>query len=245
MGSRGSRAADIIGILRECRAAGVVTTNFHPKNLLTTKAGVRLIDYGSDIRPFTEDGFRAMVQRAWLTLRFHDREDLSALMRRAITDQCVSELEGWESLLAAIDPASKREVVDDAIFDIAQKWRPSRVLDFGCGHGRIAAALAKEGAAVVAFDPDGSLTDRWRSFSQDGIAVEWCTADVRTERYRMAMSRYRKPFAFSASMAVATVSASSAGVSADHGTTLRWSLSRTGSIFFDSRPGMSAANLAA
>jgi len=175
---RGGRTADIIGILRECRAAGVVTTNFHPKNLLTTKAGVRLIDYGSDIRPFTEEGFRSMVQRAWLTLQCHDRGDLSELMRRAIADQFVPELEGWESLLAAIDPPSKREVVDDAILDIAQKWRPSRVLDFGCGHGRIAAALSREGATVVAFDPDGSLTDRWRSLSQNGIAVEWRTGDA-------------------------------------------------------------------
>jgi len=174
----GGGAADIAGILRDCRAAGVVTTNFHPKNLLSTKLGVRLIDYGSDIRPYSEQGFRSMAQRAWLTLRFYDRDDLSELMRRAISDQSMPELEGWESLLAAVEPPSKREVIDDAILDIAKNWRPRRVLDFGCGHGRIAAALWKKGATVVGFDPDGSLSDRWRSISQDRIAVEWRTGDA-------------------------------------------------------------------
>lgn len=174
----GGQAADIIGILRECRAVGVVTANFHPKNLLRTKAGVRLIDYGSDIRPFSEQGFRSMVQRAWLTLRFHDRNDLSELMRRALADQTVPELEGWESLLAAIEPPSKREVIDDAVLDIARRWKPVRVLDFGCGHGRIAAALAQDGARVVAFDPDGSLADRWQVVSKNGLPIEWCTGDA-------------------------------------------------------------------
>ncbi len=173
---RGGSAGDIVGILRECREAGVVTTNFHPKNLLSTPAGARLIDYGSDIRPLSESGFRSMVQRAWLTLRFPEREDLAQLMRQALVDEALPELEGWEALLAAIDPPAKREVIDEAILDIVRHHRPRRVLDFGCGHGRVAAALAAQGIDVVAFDPDGSLHERWRTLSSgNGCPVRWMT----------------------------------------------------------------------
>jgi SAM-dependent methyltransferase/GT2 family glycosyltransferase len=173
---RGGGASDILAILRALRQAGVVTTNFHPKNLLSTPSGVRLIDYGSDIRPLSEQGFRSMVQRAWLTLRFAERADLSQLMRRALEDEALPELEGWQALLASIDPPAKREVVDDAILDLVRQLCPRRVLDFGCGHGRLAAALASDGIEVVAFDPDGAMRDRWQKLSgSGGEKVRWLT----------------------------------------------------------------------
>ena len=173
---RGGGAGDILAILRSLRDAGVVTTNFHPKNLLVTPGGVRLIDYGSDIRPMSEQGFRSMVQRAWLTLRFPERPDLAQLMRQALADETLPELEGWEALLAAIDPPAKREVVDDAILELVRRHRPRRVLDFGCGHGRLAAALASDGIDVVAFDPDCDMLDRWhRLASEGGDRVQWLT----------------------------------------------------------------------
>lgn len=176
---RGGSTSDIVAILKALRQAGVVTTNFHPKNLLSTPSGVRLIDYGSDIRLLSEQGLRSMVQRAWLTLRFAERGDLSQLMRRALDDESLPELEGWQSLLAAIDPPAKREVVDDAILDVVRGLRPRRVLDFGCGHGRLAAALAVDGIDVVAFDPDSTMQDRWRRLSSDGgDRVRWSTGNA-------------------------------------------------------------------
>jgi SAM-dependent methyltransferase len=170
----GGRTTDILQILRDCRAAGIVTTNFHPKNLAVTLSGVKLIDYGSDIRPLTKEYYASMVQRAWLALRHHDREDLANLMRRALEDDTLPELEGWEALLAAADAPSKREVIDDALADIVRQWNPHTVLDFGCGHGRLAAALAGEGAQVTAYDPDESLRTRWNQLTQtSGSAVRW------------------------------------------------------------------------
>jgi len=173
---RGGRTAEIVQILRDCRAAGIVTTNFHPKNLVVTAEGVRLIDYGSDLRPWTEGGFRSMVQRAWLSMRFHDREDLSARMRAALDDEHLPELEGWESLLAAIDPPTKEELVDNTLVEVVASWAPKRVLDFGCGRGRVAAALAGAGTEVVAFDPDASLREWWeRAPVPPGVTVRWLT----------------------------------------------------------------------
>ena len=183
---RGGYVEDIIAILRSCRDAGVVTTNFHPKNLLSTPDGVRLIDYGSDIRPLNEQRFRSMVQRAYLTWRFPERKDLAQLMRRALVDESLPELEGWEALFAGIDPPAKHEVVDEAILDIVRHFRPRQVLDFGCGHGRIAAVLASEGIDVVAFDPDMALQDRWRDLSSDGgHRVQWVsgTAEAALSTY--------------------------------------------------------------
>ena len=171
---RGGRATDILQILRDCRAAGIVTTNFHPKNLAVTQSGVKLIDYGSDIRPFTDEYYATMAQRAWLTLHHHDREDLATLMRRALGDNSLPELEGWEALLAAADAPTKREVIDEALLDIVRPWKPRKVLDFGCGHGRLAAALATDGTQVTAYDPDESLRTRWNQFPKtNGTAIRW------------------------------------------------------------------------
>lgn len=173
---RGGHANGILQLLRDCRSTGIVTTNLHPKNLRVTAFGVRLIDYGSDIRPFSRGAFESMAQRAWLTMRHHDRDDLSELMRSALEQRSLPELEGWESLLAAVDPPSKREVIDDALMDLMRPWKPRRILDFGCGHGRLAVALAAEGADVTAFDPDATLFPRWQQLCTNHAApIRWLT----------------------------------------------------------------------
>ena len=52
-----------------------------------------------------------------------------------------------------IDPEGK-EI--DALRRLAN-WRGARVLEFGCGDGRLTLRLASLGAQVVAFDPKPSL----------------------------------------------------------------------------------------
>jgi 2-polyprenyl-3-methyl-5-hydroxy-6-metoxy-1,4-benzoquinol methylase/peptidoglycan/xylan/chitin deacetylase (PgdA/CDA1 family)/glycosyltransferase involved in cell wall biosynthesis len=171
---RGGHADGILRLLRDCRSAGIVTTNLHPKNLRVTASGLLLIDYGSDIRPFSKGAFESMVQRAWLTIRYHDRADLSNLMRQALNKCPLPELEGWETLLAAVDPPSKREIIDEALIDILRPWKPHKVLDFGCGHGHLAVALASEGADVTAFDPDSTLRTRWQKHCMNNASsIRW------------------------------------------------------------------------
>jgi hypothetical protein len=78
-----------------------------PKNLRVTTSGLRLIDYGADIRPFSDDGYRSMAERAWLSWRWAHRPDLDVLMRRALQDKNLPELDGFERFWRA---ALRRDV---------------------------------------------------------------------------------------------------------------------------------------
>lgn len=170
----GGRVEDLLRLIRECREAGIVTTNLHPKNLRVTSKGVRFVDYGADIHPHSPGLYATMVQRVWLTLRHHDRADLPALMRDALRNESLPELEGWEALLAAVDAPGKKEVVDDPLFELICQWNPRRVLDYGCGSGQLAAALACRGAAITAYDPNDDLRQRWTRYPMpDGSTVRW------------------------------------------------------------------------
>src|SRR5436309_5589459 len=56
--------------------------------------------------------------------------------------------------------------------------RGRRALDYGCGHGMAAVAMARAGAAVTAFDlsPGYVAEARGRAFA-NGVSVECVTAD--------------------------------------------------------------------
>ena len=88
----GGHLEQVLTLLRECREAGLACRNIHPDNLLVTSTGLRLIDFGSDIVPFSEDDFERMCRRAFLTHRFHFRSDLKGLMTRSLTDPSLPEL---------------------------------------------------------------------------------------------------------------------------------------------------------
>lgn len=105
----GGREQEMIRLLRACRDRGVVCNNIHPKNLIVTKSGLKLIDYGSDIHPWSPIGFEHMARRAFLACRHADHPDLPSLMRRALSDPSLPQLEGFAAFSAGvdIDPAPK------------------------------------------------------------------------------------------------------------------------------------------
>jgi len=92
----GGHDDDLIGLLEGCRQVGVVCNNVHPKNLVVTASGVKLIDYGSDIRTWTVLGFEHMALRAFLACRHTDKAELPSLMRRALTEPDLPELAGFD-----------------------------------------------------------------------------------------------------------------------------------------------------
>lgn len=105
---KGGKEADLLGLLRGCRDAGVVCNNVHPKNLVVTKSGVKLIDYGSDIKPWTPLGFEHMARRAFLTCKRADDPELQSLLRRVLTDDRLPEMAGYNEFRAQLAETSKR-----------------------------------------------------------------------------------------------------------------------------------------
>jgi len=93
----------LIQLINGCTQAGIVCNNIHPKNLIHTSEEVKLIDYGSDIRPWNELGFEHMARRAYLTCRYAENPNLKALMRQSLTDESMTELEGYSTFRAKLD----------------------------------------------------------------------------------------------------------------------------------------------
>ena len=162
----GGHGPGMVELLAECRHYGVVCRNLHPDNLRVVDGRVRLIDYGSDIRPMEcEREYTMMCRRAWLSYRWAGRADLKAIMRRALNGADIPELDGFDRFHEAVRRFSGRhEHPDDILLDLA--GRAERVLDYGCGNGRIAKALARRGMEVLGYDPDPVHRSRWSSLSR-------------------------------------------------------------------------------
>ena len=91
----GGHEASLVRLLNGCSAAGIVCNNIHPKNLVVTSSGVNLIDYGSDIRPWTTIGFEQMARKTFLSCHFAAHPDLKALLRRALSEDGFPEMAGY------------------------------------------------------------------------------------------------------------------------------------------------------
>ena len=107
----------MLTLLRECREAGIACRNIHPDNLLVTSDGLRLIDVGADIVPASDDEFKQMCRRAFLSYRFHFRADLKSLMTRALTDWGMAELMGLEHFKRALDPRGLDELFYEPVVE--------------------------------------------------------------------------------------------------------------------------------
>ena len=176
----GGHGPGLVNLLVECRQQGVVCRNIHPDNLRVVDARVRLIDYGSDLRPLDDEReFTTMCHRAWLSFRCHDRPDLKALMRQALTRDDLPELAGFDLFHEAVlRMAGERQACEDIALELVA-GQPKRVLDYGCGSGKVAKALADAGAEVLGYDPDGTRHKRWRPLADGQSDLRFTT--VRAE----------------------------------------------------------------
>ena len=99
----GGNRPGMVELLVECRRCGIVCRNLHPDNLRVVDGRVRLIDYGSDIRPLgNEYEYMKMCQRAWLSFRWASRDDLKAVMREALNGGSLPELDGFNQFYEAV-----------------------------------------------------------------------------------------------------------------------------------------------
>ena len=163
---RGGMGRELIGLLRECKRHGVVFRNMHPKNLRVVNQTVKLIDYGSDLRPYSEAGYRSMADRAWLSWRFSHRPDLDELMTRVLHKEKLPEMDGFERFWAALNderPSATR-IVSDLIDPVVFASGAKTVLDYGCGKkAHSARNFAEQGLVCMGFDPGADMSEKWRS----------------------------------------------------------------------------------
>ncbi len=88
---------DLVRLLDGCCVAGVVCNNVHPKNLVVTPGGIKLVDYGSDVRPWSQLGLEHMARRAYLCCKHASHPELESLMRHALVDSDFPEMVGYSS----------------------------------------------------------------------------------------------------------------------------------------------------
>ncbi|MGF1731232.1 glycosyltransferase family 2 protein [Photobacterium kasasachensis] len=93
---QGGDCEQVINLLYSCCKAGIVCNNIHPKNLIKTQDEVKLIDYGSDIRPWNELGFEHMARRAYLTIYHAGHPRLKYLMRQSLQTTNLPEMQGYQ-----------------------------------------------------------------------------------------------------------------------------------------------------
>ncbi|MDE0174258.1 MAG: glycosyltransferase [Defluviicoccus sp.] len=176
----GGHGPGMVDLLAECRRHGVVCRNIHPDNLRVVDGRVRLIDYGSDIRPLEDErDFDAMCRRAWLSCRWANRPDLKDIMRRALNDAWIPELEGYDGFREAVRRVTGRnEASEDIVLGMIGKT--GSVLDYGCGKGRIAREMAKRGMRVLGYDPDRAHRRRWESLCREAGNLRFTHERVET-----------------------------------------------------------------
>lgn len=171
----GGRLDQVLTLLRECRDAGLVCRNVQPDNLLVADSGLKLIDLGSDLVPFSERGFDQMCRRAFLSYRFPFRTDLKELMTRALTDESLAELTGFEQFVRALDPHGLEDLYFQPLTQLVLERRPASALDYGSGSGWLAERLSRAGVEAAAYDPDPA---RVEEYSERGGAVRYGGAEL-------------------------------------------------------------------
>ena len=172
----GGEGPGLVRLLRECHAQGVVFNNMHPKNLVVTDQGVRLVDYGSDLRPFSEAGFDAMCRRAFVCWRWWRRDDLGDLLRAALADPELPDIDGWRLLRDAALAGPPEVGLYDRLVGLVAASGAVDVLDYGCGKAPVTRRLASMGIDVVGYDPDDVLAARWQ---RDGAGPKLGGAELR------------------------------------------------------------------
>jgi len=151
---RGGKLRDIQVFLKESKKAGIVVTNVHPKNFVVANGVLKHIDIGRSIIPYSEKEFRQMCKRAYLTYRWHFREDISQILSAALHNENMPELFGFQYFIESLKVKTKSSVLDDQVVRLITRDSPRSVLDYGCGTGKISEELSKQGFIVVGYDID-------------------------------------------------------------------------------------------
>ena len=91
----GGFESSMLDLMASCRRNGIVCNNIHPKNLVIASENVKLIDYGSDIRPWNPTGEEMMLRRAYLSVYFPRENHLNKLHRLSLNSIDFEHMKGY------------------------------------------------------------------------------------------------------------------------------------------------------
>ena len=216
----GGRLDDMLTFLRDCRAAGIVCRNVHPDNFIVAGGALKFIDYGEDIRAYSDEEFAHMCRRAFLSYRFHFRSDLKPLMRRALTDFDMPELMGFDRFTRALDPRGKADLLDAPLLERVLALKPKSVFNYAdhsaaappaYGQGKHDVVVCNLGLREIASQSEfeRAIADLRRLTSERGRAIvavgnPFHTFTERSELQRRILpagARYGDTFAYRKTMA--------------------------------------------
>ena len=100
---KGGHEEGLLKLLTSCHNVGIVCNNIAPKNLILTDEGVSLIDYGSDIRHWSELGFERMARRAFLTCNYAENPRLPELLQSSLHDLTLPEMIHYPAFRAQLN----------------------------------------------------------------------------------------------------------------------------------------------
>ncbi|MHC1709806.1 MAG: glycosyltransferase [Methanomassiliicoccales archaeon] len=117
----GCREDEVVEFLRECWRTQIVCWDVKPSNFRIFEDGVKLVDYGWDIKPFNHKDFLFMCQRAYLMLNYRPGSDFKALARRGLFDWNLPELNGFAKFFNKVLDGLEKEPLNG--------WNPLRLVD--------------------------------------------------------------------------------------------------------------------
>lgn len=151
-------------LLTECRENGIVFWNIKPENVVLNEEGKLVcVDVGRDLKMFTEQDWYSMARKAYICWKHWEREDIQFLLSRSIRESDpakFSELQGIDSFHSSMEILDKSELHDPWLLGIISLQPSGKLLDWGCGTGRLSEAMANLGHDVDAFDPDYSFKEQ-------------------------------------------------------------------------------------
>ena len=150
-------ASPWLDMLREAKERGFVYWDLKPLNLiLTEEGGLVIIDLGRDLRTFEEGDWESMVRKAYLCWKHWDSPLLRTLLTKSVKVSDPSELpelEGIDLFKKAIEIQDKSDLHDPWFLDFIGSNSKGKMLDWGCGSGRLTKQIASLGFDIDAYDP--------------------------------------------------------------------------------------------
>lgn len=150
----GGYPRDLIELLSECKQNGIALTNLGPSNLRVGPQGLVYVDIGRSVVPYSDQLFREMCKRAYITYRWYFHPNLKKILTQSLSDENIPELFGFNWFLNAIEEKDIRNQMNQLLTETCLKDGGKKIFDYGCGTGSVADELARRGASVSCFDID-------------------------------------------------------------------------------------------